>query len=173
MATTEHPPQHETEQGFGTGLRAQLERRREGDEAAEAQPQTVERVEIVASHVHVGVSPDSAGELEALHAELAAALSRENDLRHELADLQGTVERELAGAKSISQRSSEIDTARCPVFMLTGEYDYSCTPEASRETAALIPGAELTIMPGLGHFPMSEDPERFRAFLMPVLARIG
>ena len=48
--------------------------------------------------------------------------------------------------------------ARCPVFMLTGEYDYSCTPEASRETAALIPGAELTIMPGLGPFPDERGP---------------
>ena len=73
----------------------------------------------------------------------------------------------------VSGRLSEIDTARCPVFMLTGEYDYSCTPEASRRTAALIPGAELTVMPGLGHFPMSEDPERFQQFLLPVLERIG
>ena len=73
----------------------------------------------------------------------------------------------------VSDRLAEIDTARCPVFMLTGEYDYSCTPDASRETAARIPGAELTVMEGLGHFPMSEDPERFRPFLMPVLARIS
>lgn len=73
----------------------------------------------------------------------------------------------------VSDRLAEIDTARCPVFMLTGEYDYSCTPEASQETAALIPGAELTIMPGLGHFPMSEDPERFRGYLMPVLDKIA
>jgi pimeloyl-ACP methyl ester carboxylesterase len=72
----------------------------------------------------------------------------------------------------VSDRLAEIDTGRCPVFMLTGEYDYSCTPEASRETAARIRGAELTIMEGLGHFPMSEDPGRFRQFLMPVLARI-
>ena len=52
-------------------------------------------------------------------------------------------------------------------------YDYSCTPEASRETAARIPGAELTIMAGLGHFPMTEDPEKFRGYLLPVLDRIA
>ena len=73
----------------------------------------------------------------------------------------------------VSDRLSEIDTRRCPVFMLTGEYDYSCTPEASRATAELIPGAELAVMHGLGHFPMSEHPERFRGFLLPVLQRIG
>ena len=72
----------------------------------------------------------------------------------------------------VSDRLSEIDTSECPVYMLTGEYDYSCTPEASRETAALIEGSELTIMEGLGHFPMSEDPSRFRGYLMPVLEKI-
>lgn len=73
----------------------------------------------------------------------------------------------------VSDRLPEIDTTKCPVYMLTGEYDYSCTPEASKETAALIPGAELTIMPGLGHFPMSEDPAAFRNYLMPVLEKIS
>jgi pimeloyl-ACP methyl ester carboxylesterase len=57
--------------------------------------------------------------------------------------------------------------------MLTGEYDYSCTPEASCDTAAKIPGAELTVMEGLGHFPMSEDPAAFRSYLTPVLDRIA
>ena len=56
--------------------------------------------------------------------------------------------------------------------MLTGEYDHSCTPEASRDTAALIDGAELTIMEGMGHFPMSEHPELFASHLMPVLDQI-
>jgi len=73
----------------------------------------------------------------------------------------------------VSDRLTEIDTGECPVYMLTGEYDYSCTPEASRETAALIAGAELTIMPGMGHFPMSEDPEAFREYLLPVLDKIA
>ena len=57
--------------------------------------------------------------------------------------------------------------------MLTGEYDYSCTPEASRDTAAKIDGARLEIMRGLGHFPMSEDPVRFKSYLMPVLEDIS
>ncbi|MEM7744978.1 MAG: alpha/beta hydrolase [Pseudomonadota bacterium] len=73
----------------------------------------------------------------------------------------------------VSDRLSEIDTSICPVYMLTGEYDYSCTPEASEETAALIKGAELTIMKGLGHFPMSEDPDAFKAHLMPVLEKLA
>ena len=36
-------------------------------------------------------------------------------------------------------------------------------------TAEQIPGAVYQTMRGLGHFPMSEDPERFRGYLLPVL----
>lgn len=73
----------------------------------------------------------------------------------------------------VSASLSEIDTAECPVFLLTGEYDYSCTPESSRQTADRIEGARLTVMPRLGHFPMSEDPTRFKKHLRPVLDEIA
>jgi len=39
-------------------------------------------------------------------------------------------------------------------------------------TAAAIPGASVTIMERLGHFPMSENPEQFRRYIAPVLGRI-
>jgi pimeloyl-ACP methyl ester carboxylesterase len=38
--------------------------------------------------------------------------------------------------------------------------------------AARIRGAKVTIMKGLGHFPMSEDPEAFLGYLRPVLDEI-
>ena len=62
-----------------------------------------------------------------------------------------------------------IDTAICPVVLLSGDYDYSCTPEDTAATAAAIPGARATIMPGLGHFPMSEDYATLKRYLMPAL----
>ncbi len=65
-----------------------------------------------------------------------------------------------------------IDTSRCPLYLLSGEYDYSCTPEDTRDLARRIRGARMEIMPGLGHFPMSEDPQRFLTHLLPVLAEI-
>jgi pimeloyl-ACP methyl ester carboxylesterase len=67
-------------------------------------------------------------------------------------------------------RVGGIDTARCPVHILAGEYDYSCTPELARATAERIPGARFTEMAGLGHFPMAEDPQAFLGYLRPVLA---
>ena len=66
----------------------------------------------------------------------------------------------------------KIDTRKCPLYLLTGEFDYSCTPEDSQDLERLIPGAKLSIMPGLGHFPMSEAPEAFISHLQPVLLDI-
>ncbi len=40
-------------------------------------------------------------------------------------------------------------------------------------SANSIPGSEVTIMKGLGHFPMSENPEAFLNYLLPVLEKIG
>jgi len=72
----------------------------------------------------------------------------------------------------VRARLARIDTRLCPLFLLTGEYDYSCTPDDTRALARQIPGAQVTIMQGLGHFPISEDPQRFLACLRPVLAAI-
>lgn len=62
-----------------------------------------------------------------------------------------------------------IDTAKCRVSLLTGEYDYSCAPAMSEEVARAIPGARLTVMKGMGHFPMIENYPEFRGFLLPEL----
>ena len=72
----------------------------------------------------------------------------------------------------IRDRVDEIDVKRCPLYLLTGEYDYSCTTEGTLDIARRT-GAAATIMKGLGHFPMSEDPDRFVSYLLPVLARIS
>lgn len=73
----------------------------------------------------------------------------------------------------IREQVSGIDTTRCPLYLLTGEYDYSCPPEDTLAVAQRIAGAQATIMPGLGHFPMSENPEVFRHHLLPVLDAIA
>jgi pimeloyl-ACP methyl ester carboxylesterase len=67
------------------------------------------------------------------------------------------------------ERVGRIDTNRCPLFMLTGEYDYSCTAEMSAATAAKIPGARFRMMEGIGHFPFAENPPLFADHLLPIL----
>lgn len=69
-------------------------------------------------------------------------------------------------------RTRLIDTNICPLYLLTGAYDFSCTPDDTLRTAAAVPGARATVMAELGHFPMSENPARFRAYLLPVLDEI-
>ncbi len=69
-------------------------------------------------------------------------------------------------------RTHLIDTKRCPLYLLTGEYDYSCTPEDTVRTAEAIDGAEAVIMKECGHFPMSENPAVFRDYILPVLEQI-
>jgi pimeloyl-ACP methyl ester carboxylesterase len=66
-----------------------------------------------------------------------------------------------------------IDTNRCKVALLTGEYDYSCTPAMSEAVAAAIPGSRLTIMPGMGHFPMIENYPAFRPYLLSALDHVA
>ena len=65
-----------------------------------------------------------------------------------------------------------IDTAQCPVYLLTGEYDTSATPELSRQLATDINATSFEVMENMGHFPMSENPEDFRSYLLPVLDKI-
>lgn len=69
-------------------------------------------------------------------------------------------------------RSAKIDTAKCPVYLLSGEYDSSCTPERTEATAGRIKGSKATVMEGIGHFPMSENPALFRQHILPVLDEI-
>ena len=72
----------------------------------------------------------------------------------------------------IRSRVAQIDTSKCPLFLLSGEYDYSCTPEETLAVANSVKGSHVTIMKDLGHFPMSEDPEKFLGNLLPVLEKI-
>ena len=65
-----------------------------------------------------------------------------------------------------------IDAASCPLYLLTGEYDFSCTPDDTLRTADAISGAKVTVMKELGHFPMSENPAQFRSYILPILDEI-
>lgn len=64
-----------------------------------------------------------------------------------------------------------IDPAACPLYFLTGDYDYSGTPADSKGLADRI-GVGMVEMKQLGHFPMSENPDLFLSYLRPVLEEI-
>jgi pimeloyl-ACP methyl ester carboxylesterase len=73
----------------------------------------------------------------------------------------------------LRDKLDQIDGERCPVVMLTGTYDYLTPPDHGRRTADHIKKAQFIEMEDIGHFPMSENHEVFRRYLMQALEWIG
>lgn len=65
-----------------------------------------------------------------------------------------------------------IDTDACPVYLLTGEYDFSATPEKTRAVADAIDGVHFEVMDEVGHFPMAENPAVFTEYFSPIVDEI-
>jgi hypothetical protein len=65
-------------------------------------------------------------------------------------------------------RVASIDTKVCPLYLLTGEYDFPARPRTGGD-GRRKGGASVTIMEQPGHFPMSGNPEQFRRYTAPVL----
>ena len=64
----------------------------------------------------------------------------------------------------------QVNADECPLYIVNGEYDYLTTPEDGRQTAEGIgDGAVAVEMAGIGHFPMSEHPELFNAYITEIL----
>jgi pimeloyl-ACP methyl ester carboxylesterase len=63
--------------------------------------------------------------------------------------LSETLDRQVAGLPEI----------RCPVLVLWGTKDVVLIPRQGRRFDRLIPTCELRYLKGLGHVPMSDDPE--------------
>ncbi|CAN5695516.1 alpha/beta hydrolase [soil metagenome] len=59
----------------------------------------------------------------------------------------------------------------CPVLVLCGDADQLAPPECSREIAALVPQAELVMLPECGHMLTLEKPRAVNAALIDWLAR--
>jgi pimeloyl-ACP methyl ester carboxylesterase len=55
---------------------------------------------------------------------------------------------------------------RCPVLVACGEADGLTTPEHAREMAALVPHAQLHLLPGAGHMLTMEQPTQVTALLL-------
>lgn len=68
---------------------------------------------------------------------------------------------------------AEMLTAQSPhIAVLSGRYDTTVTPEASRDLVAKIANSSFREMPDLGHFPHAENPARFAVYLESALDRV-
>lgn len=61
---------------------------------------------------------------------------------------------------------------RCSTLVVSGQADGLTPPECAREIAALVPGAELHLLPRCGHMLTMEQPEAVNALLQDWLARL-
>lgn len=75
-------------------------------------------------------------------------------------DALGHFNREIFHAFDLRDDLARIEA---PTLVITGENDFITGPLCAREIAERVPGAELVIAPGCGHFIFVEAPERFRA----------
>lgn len=73
------------------------------------------------------------------------------------------------GGFDARDRVGQIDVKKCPIYFLTGEYDWSTTPNMSKATADKIKGANFKAMDNLGHFPATENPKKFVPYLLDAI----
>jgi pimeloyl-ACP methyl ester carboxylesterase len=71
------------------------------------------------------------------------------------------------------EQAAEIDTRRCMLYLLTGEYDPNTSPAETQAVADRVEGCKFVPMPKLGHFPATENYPEFRKHLLPVLDEIA
>jgi pimeloyl-ACP methyl ester carboxylesterase len=68
--------------------------------------------------------------------------------------------------------AANIDTNKVAVHILNGEYDYTGSIEHGRTAHEAIVGSTWQAMDDIGHFGMSENPEKFLEYILPVLETI-
>ena len=66
-----------------------------------------------------------------------------------------------------------LGATRCPVLILCGDSDQLTPPECSREIVALVPHAQLIMVPQCGHMLTMEQPEFVNHCLIEWLASLG
>jgi pimeloyl-ACP methyl ester carboxylesterase len=66
----------------------------------------------------------------------------------------------------------ELGPARCPLYVLSDEYDYSATPAMSEHAARQLDG-KFILMEKMGHFAMSEEPERFARYVGAIVDELA
>jgi (E)-2-((N-methylformamido)methylene)succinate hydrolase len=65
--------------------------------------------------------------------------------------------------------AESIASIRCPTLVLACGEDHGNSPDMARRMAALIPGAEASIIPTLKHMGLAEDPDAISGVLVPFL----
>ncbi len=72
-------------------------------------------------------------------------------------------------------RTPELETARITVqcLVISGENDFAAPSSEGTVLAAVLPDADLRVLPGSGHFPMLEEPQAFASLVRNFVNAIG
>lgn len=70
----------------------------------------------------------------------------------------------LRGIRREVYLGDELAAVRAPTLMMMGEHDMTTT-EIAKRALRKIPNSRFEFLPGLGHFPFLEDPERTAALI--------
>ncbi|MCX4747268.1 alpha/beta hydrolase [Kitasatospora sp. NBC_01287] len=125
-------------------------------EAIEAEQETDEDWEAIV--------PFSYGRWDAVaQAHDAAAAEQENEEAEDGFGAEGAFDPDATRAA--------LATLTSPVLVLAGELDWATTPGIAGEFAALLPGAELAVQQGAGHYPWLDDAEAFASAVAGFLDR--
>ncbi|KWX65528.1 hypothetical protein ASJ79_28695 [Mycobacterium sp. NAZ190054] len=72
----------------------------------------------------------------------------------------------------LSETAKTIDTTQTALHVVAAEYDWPSPPARCQALAAEVEGATYTLMEGVGHFSMSENPEVLKKHFLPLLDSI-
>jgi pimeloyl-ACP methyl ester carboxylesterase len=64
-----------------------------------------------------------------------------------------------------------LDAIHCPFLVLWGSWDCLLPPRQAARWQRIVPGAELRVLPRLGHVPMADDPDLVAGILLDFAAR--
>lgn len=68
---------------------------------------------------------------------------------------------------------SDLPRLQTPLLLLAGANDRTVPPDVSRRVQALVPGARLHLMPGLGHLSHEERPDETAALILEFAQSVG
>lgn len=135
--------------------RASAQRRAQLDRVRRGELDLVLRDELKPTYMHpANRNPQSLDLLSAMAANLGEAV----------------FERQTQALMTRDDYAPVLPRIACPALVLTGDSDKLCPPDLHREMAALIPTAQLTIVPQCGHLSALEQPDIVTAALCDLIA---
>lgn len=85
----------------------------------------------------------------------------------------GVIARQYTAMRHWSGGVERLSGLRMPVLVLAGEVDWVCPAEQSRRMAARMPGSELVVLPGGGHWMMHQFPAELARLFNTFLDKIA